>query len=115
MIVIRYHQSSRKKAGAQWLCRCDCGAYELRHTPAIKRLAGGEAGADKEHCCAKCDWLRHIRFRLKSQPPSAKRAADLEAFERIASAKPSDTCGDCPSPVECRWNAKCKLYHTEAA
>jgi hypothetical protein len=114
MIVIRYHRA-HKKNGAQWLCRCTCGAYELRNTPAVRRLAAGNAGNEEDHCCAKCDWLRHIKFKARSPQTAETRAAELAGFERLAGTDGAKTCRDCRTPATCRWSEQCALYSSEAA
>ena len=46
MVAFRYHTGGND--GAQWLCRCDCGKYELRKTGKwVKK-------ADLPDCCVIC-------------------------------------------------------------
>lgn len=110
MTVVRYH-CAHKNNGAQWLCRCACGDYELRQTPAIKRLAGGH---DPDHSCAKCRWLRVIQHRLANPTPQT-RAAEMAGFERLAGSDDAKTCRDCKTPATCRWSESCVLYSEQAA
>ena len=48
MVALRYHDSNRSGNGASWLCRCDCGMYELRR---VKRWM---EKADKADSCRIC-------------------------------------------------------------
>jgi hypothetical protein len=111
MTVIRFHR--RRKYGAQWLVRCTCGGYELRKTSAIKALIAGTTGATEEHCCAKCDWLRHVQHRAARASTAENRAAELAGFDRLADR--AGCCVECKTPATCKWNAKCGLLGTEAA
>ena len=46
MVAFRYHESG--KSGAKWLCRCDCGKYEIR------RAAKWVKKPESPDCCIVC-------------------------------------------------------------
>jgi hypothetical protein len=42
--------------GAAWVCRCDCGASEIRRTSSLKRMAIARS------MCSHCDYLEQMKL-----------------------------------------------------
>lgn len=76
MTVIRYH--GRHKQGAAWLCRCTCGAYELRRGKVIREPP------KPDYSCASCEYTKHLAWTALKPNGSAKRAEDVAMLNRLA-------------------------------
>lgn len=54
MVAVGYYGPS--KEGARWLCRCDCGRYEVR----IQKRHKAGAAAGSGDCCHHCRKVRRL-------------------------------------------------------
>jgi hypothetical protein len=69
-------QTKRKTKGATWVCRCTCGLFITRHTPAIKT-------ANREDTCPRCSAKRKIRGVLSEEASVGLPGNDIRAATSI--------------------------------
>jgi hypothetical protein len=55
-------------AGATWVVRCDCGAYEIR------KAKGMRAGSGDNVMCRKCQHLKSVKWKCANASAAARAA-----------------------------------------
>ena len=71
MTAARYHSGG--KNGSVWLCRCDCGRYELR------KVARWVKNADHTDCCNVCEKTFQITHGHAMNQTAAQKKAGIKA------------------------------------